>query len=240
MTKKQSFTLLELLIAIAIIAILAAMLLPALQNSRRKAQELQCMNNLRSIGSAAAFYSAQYNDYSVHLTTYARNRSGYWPMSLRRYLGLPTLELTVTDQRSQQWGDDGGKRLYCPNAAYDTEGANHEIGRSYGVISAANNSEWNSSTAELPFYWNLRINKITKPSGRIYFLDGKATLLNYNNSSLLHYLTVIEKAGQSGYYNVTAYRHRNGSNVLFFDGHAVWLSNTRIYTGTVMNELWEF
>lgn len=48
-SKKSSFTLIEILVAIAVIAVLAVILLPTMQSSRERAKRALCANNLRQI-----------------------------------------------------------------------------------------------------------------------------------------------------------------------------------------------
>ena len=55
-SKVLAFTLLELLVTISLLAILAALLLPALQRGRRSAQRVECTSNLRQLSLAAHLY----------------------------------------------------------------------------------------------------------------------------------------------------------------------------------------
>lgn len=58
----RAFTLIELLIVVASIAILVAMLLPSLQKAKEKGKQAVCMNNLRQIYNGFVFYASDNDD----------------------------------------------------------------------------------------------------------------------------------------------------------------------------------
>jgi len=61
-TPASGFTLIELLVVIAIIAILAAILFPVFASARAKARQVNCINNLKSLGLAVLQYEQDYDE----------------------------------------------------------------------------------------------------------------------------------------------------------------------------------
>lgn len=73
LAKPAAFTLVELLVVIAVIAMLAALLLPALSRAKGRALETKCAANLRAWGQAFHLYAADNNSYLPHADDEGRN-----------------------------------------------------------------------------------------------------------------------------------------------------------------------
>jgi prepilin-type N-terminal cleavage/methylation domain-containing protein/prepilin-type processing-associated H-X9-DG protein len=60
--ERNGFTLLELLVVIAVIVILAAILFPVFAQAREKARQAACLSNMKQIGTATMLYVQDYDD----------------------------------------------------------------------------------------------------------------------------------------------------------------------------------
>ena len=63
MLRRAPFTLIELLVVVSIIAILAAMLLPAMAKARNITKQAVCLSNLRQCGMAMDLYAGDWDEY---------------------------------------------------------------------------------------------------------------------------------------------------------------------------------
>jgi prepilin-type N-terminal cleavage/methylation domain-containing protein len=120
------FTLIELLAAIAIIGVIVALLLPAVQQAREAARRTSCRNNLRNIGQAMQSYHAVHNTFPFGYDA----RETLWSAMILPHIEQAPLYGTLVFQESGpgNW-DSGGTNeaaactllsIYrCPSMAVD-------------------------------------------------------------------------------------------------------------------------
>jgi prepilin-type N-terminal cleavage/methylation domain-containing protein len=178
--QKKAFTLIELLVVIAIIAILAAMLLPALAAAKRKAQKINCTNNLKQTGLAFRIWEGDNNDrYSMAVTytsgganefmSHANTAGGATPTAPSQVECPGMAYMVMSNELSTP------KILFCPSDNIHTAESGYATNFSYtevlGVQPPAANSKPTAQVGEVagpPAYGS----KIS------YFVNGDALEAN--------------------------------------------------------------
>jgi prepilin-type N-terminal cleavage/methylation domain-containing protein len=128
----SGFTLLELLLVIAIIAVLASLVVPALGYFKRRAQDAQCMANLRTLHAALSAYMTDHaqvwpQDPDLGKAPNGSPQAKWWYETLKPY--GPTRRTWLCPSHSTEWANELDEQNYDfsyiptnfnpdPNAAY--------------------------------------------------------------------------------------------------------------------------
>ena len=243
-SRRKFFTLIELLVVIAIIAILAGMLLPALNKAREMAYQTQCLNQIKTMTTAALIYCDNYDGWlmPVKEATMASREDAMWSAN-RTFLNIARIKYNTSNPKySHYWNI----KNICPKAQELYSTGEGIIGPAFyglqnfpGGVSQAND------------YWSvtnyIRPSSMVKsPSAKAFIIEtfqapdaggvngpsktSLATWLQYANVKVPVVGTVIS----GDYSSYLAYRHGGlrTINFSFYDGH---VANLRESAAQVIN-----
>ena len=109
-SRRRAFTLVELLVVVGIIAVLIAMLMPALGKVRKHSREVKCAANLHTIGQALTMYTQAYGYYpgAAVIRQLSAETWALWPVRLRQFTGgdQEVFYCPAADERCQWRKDD--------------------------------------------------------------------------------------------------------------------------------------
>jgi prepilin-type N-terminal cleavage/methylation domain-containing protein len=134
MDKRKGFTLIELLVVISIIALLMAILMPALARARKQAKAVVCQSNIRQWGTIFSMYTGD-NDGFFNEGRWSLSEANYWMDALRSYYSnnrkiycCPTATKPVSEGiwwgTFTAWGKLTGGGAYGEEGDYGSYGHN--------------------------------------------------------------------------------------------------------------------
>lgn len=211
--RKKLFTLIELLVVVGIIAILAAMLLPALNNARAKSKAMDCLSNLKQHGQMNAMYLNDYQEYypivyayRLFYELYAPSRKLYWCLA--------------ADNFTYEYSSTKGV-LVCPE--HNLKTALHE-GCVYGYNRMGFNQrkalgDYSSSGSTEDYF--VKLSMVKNASQKVLFGDaargaGSGVLLDLSKNTNANLWCTPGNSSYSAPHD----RHLGSANICWTDGHA--------------------
>ena len=212
--KHPCFTLIELLIVIAIIAILAAILLPALQNARQRGQITNCLGNVRELARATQQY----------LDSHERLITGRYEFADNNWIKYMMSELSISETKLKT----KNHVMFCsqsitPSRSGDTYLCDY---RTYGVNAWLGTNKWSTKPlgVEKGGYKRVR-----RPSQVFFITEGRESNPRDTNVNLreIYYNSDAKKQVIYGHGKHASNSRRSGT-ASFFDGSGIIIQPNKI------------
>ena len=229
--RKCSFTLIELLVVIAIIAILASMLLPALNKAREKAKAVQCLSNLKQLGTSVRLYAGDNAGFAPICNDTVGTKM-LWSETLCAYKYVP----------GDQTAPHKSKVYHCPVMPEPTA-----KGRTYGLRRRDQGTANGFNIDAIHPYTKNRTNGNIKmfqaeTAAKPYTIPSKLILIGDSNSIYSGFKQEETYLIDDNVYGITSgglpsARHSKMVNFTFVDGHAGPIAPSRTM-GEAHTNIW--
>jgi prepilin-type N-terminal cleavage/methylation domain-containing protein/prepilin-type processing-associated H-X9-DG protein len=209
--KRRAFTIVELLVVVAVIGILSALGLPALQRARRSANGAVCLNNLRQLGIGAQLYWGD-NDQNPFAYKLGSTNNGdiYWFGWIERG-AEGTRQFDVTQGVLYPYVRDAVR--VCPQLNYAmAEFKLKARGAAYGY-------GYNLNLSPVPNQPVVKMNTIVRPADLAVFSDA-AQVNTFQAPASPDHPMLEEFYYISADEPTTHFRHNGSAITAFSDGHA--------------------
>ena len=219
--KTRVFTLIELLIVIAIIAILASMLLPALNKAKEKAQAITCTSQMKSWNTAHFLYADTYGGYFMYKVNWQSSPGSsiydFWYHEVGSQIKIDVKKLSTARQGQKT-------SLFCPmdkkaNSSPTVSAQRVSYGYN-GFFLAANYLSRGGS-----YGGGSQISRIRFPSTTLVMCEiGYHDDMAYQrNDAVCEYPTGASFPGHR-----PTRRHSGSANCAFADGHVSAVKQTQL------------
>ncbi len=245
--KIKAFTLIELLVVISIIVLLLSVLMPALGRTRDQARRILCESNLKTIGMADIMYSEESD--SWHVPAYYHDIFRDWQGEQRLWFQNPLFVMLADlkgrhneedqDIFEEEAISDNGyaatdtpqlKDFKCPYDKRTVENGGLHLeygymvqGSSYAMNMSNIRGGWVPDVA-----FALKTFQVERPAEKIHFMDGQWFVVYIAGAEYKRVWDVHDDRMGPWEWDSASYRHDEGANIAFYDGHVEYWKKERI------------